>query len=58
MNNLEENINNLETTLKFIEKTKNGEYAVIDEVSVNIGRFEEETIVIDTIEEEYYYSIS
>ena len=58
MDNLVENANNFETTLKFIEKTKNGDYAVIDEININIGRYEEETIVIDTLEEEYYYSIS
>jgi hypothetical protein len=57
MKNRANNNEKLDTIIKFIEKTKNGEFAVIDEVYSNMERNEEEAIIVDSLED-YYYSIS
>lgn len=42
-------------TIEFLERTKEGTYAPIDEYTIEIGRIEVETI---QTEEVFYYSIT
>ncbi len=48
----------LNATIKFLELTRNGKYAIIEESSLSYVRLGEETEVIDNLEEEYHYSLS
>lgn len=48
----------LNATIKFLELTKNGTYAIIEESSLSYIRLSEETEVIDSLDEEYHYSLS
>lgn len=47
----------LSALVKFLEKTKDGEYAEIEKTSLDYSRLSSETETIDT-EENYYYSLS
>lgn len=44
--------------IKFLEYTKEGKYAPIEESSLTYARIREETNFIDLCEEEIYYSVS
>ena len=46
------------TTIKFLELTRKGKYAIIEESSLSYIRLSEETEVIDNLDEEYHYSLS
>lgn len=48
----------LNTTIKFLELTRKGKYAIIEESSLSYTRLSEETEVIDGLDEEYHYSLS
>jgi len=48
----------LNTTIKFLELTRKGKYAIIEESSLSYIRLSEETEVIDGLDEEYHYSLS
>lgn len=48
----------LEVLLTFLERTKKGEYAPIEETSLSFVRMKEETELIEVYEEEYYYSMT
>ena len=48
----------LNTTIKFLELTRNGKYVIIEESSLSYIRLSEETEVIDGLDEEYHYSLS
>jgi len=43
--------------LTFLEKTKEGQYATIEKTSIPYSRIKEETEVIESYEENYYYNI-
>jgi hypothetical protein len=47
----------LSALIKFLEKTKDGQYAEIEETSLDYSRLSSEVDSID-IEENYYYSLS
>ncbi len=44
--------------LSFLKQTKEGKYAPIDENSLPYSRLKEETETVESLEEEFYYSIS
>ena len=44
--------------IKFLEYTKEGKYAPIEESSLTYARLREETYFIDLCEEDIYYSVS
>ncbi len=46
------------TLLKFVKKTKEGEYAEIDEDSINVSRAKQRTIVSNNQDDFYYYGVS
>ncbi len=46
------------TTIKFLELTRKGKYAIIEESSLSYIRLSEETEVIDNLDELYHYSLS
>ena len=46
-----------ETLLAFLRRTKEGEYALIEESSLPYSRLNEETEILEFVEDEYYYSI-
>ena len=48
----------LNGTIKFLELTRKGKYAIIEESSLSYIRLNEETEVIDSLDEEYHYSLS
>jgi hypothetical protein len=48
----------MEITLTFLEKTKQGIYAPIDEASIPYVRLGEVTETIEAYDPEYYYSTS
>lgn len=48
----------LNATIKFLELTRKGKYAIIEENSLSYIRLSEETEVIDGLDEEYHYSLS
>ncbi|MFC1953928.1 hypothetical protein ACFLU7_00010 [Chloroflexota bacterium] len=50
-----EDKNNEEVLLSFLERTKEGKYAPIDENALTFTRITEESERIDYPEEEYYY---
>ena len=43
--------------LTFLKKTKEGQYATIEKTSIPYSRIKEETEVIESYEENYYYNI-
>jgi len=43
--------------VKFLKRTKDGEYAPIEKTSLPYTRIKVETEVIESYEEEYYYSL-
>ena len=47
-----------ETLLAFLRRTKEGKYAPIEESSLPYSRISEESEMVESSEEEYYYSIS
>ena len=47
----------LNATIKFLELTRKGKYAIIEEISLSYIRLSEETEVIDNLDEDYYYSL-
>jgi len=47
----------LSALIKFLEKTKDGEYAEIEKTSLDYSRLSTDLDIIDT-EENYYYSLS
>ena len=54
----EEEENDLNAIIKFLELTRKGKYAIIEESSLSFIRLSEETEVIDNLEEDYHYSLS
>ncbi|MBP7070380.1 MAG: hypothetical protein KBA97_04830 [Methanothrix sp.] len=46
----------IEITLTFLEKTKQGTYAPIDDASIPYVRLGEVTEIIEAYDPEYYYS--
>jgi len=46
-----------ETLLTFLKRTKEGKYAPIEESSLPYSRLNEETEILEFVEDEYYYSI-
>ena len=48
----------LDVLLKFLERTKEGKYAKIEESSLQYARMQEEYETIEEQDEQYYYSIS
>jgi hypothetical protein len=48
----------LEILIKFLEYTREGKYAPIEQSSLSYTRIKEETNFIELHEEEYYYSVS
>ncbi len=44
--------------IKFLKRTKNGDYAPIEKSSLRFSRIKEETEDIQVSEEEYYYSLT
>ena len=44
--------------LTFLERTKNGEYAPIEESALQFIRIKEETELTNPYEEDYYYSFA
>lgn len=49
---------NNEILLDFLKKTKDGEYAPIDDSSLNYSRLKFETNNVEVEEEQIYYSLS
>jgi hypothetical protein len=47
-----------ETLIAFLKRTREGEYAPIEESSLPYTRIKEETESIEVYEEEYYYGVS
>lgn len=47
-----------ETLLAFLRRTKEGKYAPIEESSLPYSRISEESEMVESSEEEYYYGIS
>jgi len=47
-----------EKLLTFLQKTKDGEYAKIDQTSLPYVRIREERSCVETVNESFYYSIS
>lgn len=47
----------LSALIVFLEKTKDGKYAVIEKTSLDYSRLSAETEIVDS-EENYYYSLS
>ena len=47
-----------ETLLAFLRRTKEGQYARVEESALPYLRINEETEMAESSEEEYYYSIS
>ncbi len=54
--NLVQPIYNLDESLKFLKKTKDGKYAQIEKSSLNYLRLHVEEQHIDEEEQEYWYS--
>jgi len=48
----------VETLLSFLRRTREGKYAQIDESSFPYSRISEERETAESLEEEFYYSIS
>ena len=48
----------LEIMLKFLERTKDGKYASIEESSLPFTRLKEVTESIESVDDEYYYGMS
>lgn len=48
----------LRVLIKFLEYTKEGKYAPIEESSLTYARLREETYSADLCEEDIYYSVS
>jgi hypothetical protein len=44
--------------LSFLRQTREGKYAPIDDSSLPYSRLEEETETVESLEEEFYYSVS
>jgi hypothetical protein len=55
---MQENKDELEILLTFLEYTKEGRYSPIEESSLSYARIKEETNLVELHEEDYYYSIS
>jgi len=47
-----------EILIAFLKRTRNGEYAPIEDSSLPYARIKEETESAEVYEEEYYYGIS
>lgn len=58
MNKKNKKVKNIDIILNFLEKTKNGKYAKIEESSLYYLRINEQTELVGYPEEEYYYSIT
>lgn len=43
--------------LSFLEMTKEGKYSLIDENSLPYSRIIEETEIVESVEDEFYYNI-
>jgi hypothetical protein len=43
--------------LSFLRQTREGKYAPIDDSSLPYSRLEEETETVESLEEEFYYSV-
>jgi hypothetical protein len=48
----------LAAIVTFLKETKNGKYAPIEKISLPYARIEEETLIVESCEEDYYYSVS
>lgn len=44
--------------LSFLKRTREGEYAQVDKTSIPYSRIIEERETVESLEEEFYYSIS
>jgi len=54
----EESNKELQILLRFLERTKDGKYASIEESSLSFTRLNEVTESIEPIDDEYYYGMS
>ncbi|TRZ47715.1 hypothetical protein D4Q80_04915 [bacterium] len=52
------NNNNIEQLIEFLTLTKEGKFVPIEECSFPCARVEEETEIIDSAEEIYYYNLA
>lgn len=48
----------LQIMLRFLERTRDGKYAPIEESSLSFTRLKEVTESIESIDEQYYYGMS